>query len=130
MLDAQTWQDLVAAAETIASHAYAPYSNFKVGAALLTDDRIVYAGCNVENASYGLCLCAERAAIAQAVAAGKRNFAAIAIVTPGQTPGLPCGMCLQVMAEFCRELPILLVCAAGLQQQTQLSALLPTPFRL
>ncbi len=86
--------------------AYAPYSEFLVGAALLTADGKIYTGCNVENASYSLCCCAERTAIFKAVSEGEKNFIAIAIAggkTDGNTVCFPCGSCRQVMAEFCNE---------------------------
>ena len=91
--------DLIQHARRTAAQAYCPYSNFPVGAALLADDGRIFTGVNVENASYGLTLCAERAAFAGAIAAGARNFAAIAIV--GKSSPTPCGACRQVMAEFC-----------------------------
>ncbi len=110
-------------------NAYAPYSRFKVGAALLlADDRIV-TGCNVENASYGLALCAERNAMGAAVAQGSRDFVAIAVATQSSPPGPPCGLCLQTMVEFCEDLDVLLVNPKGEEVRTRLSKLLPKPFR-
>lgn len=91
---------LTAAAQT-ASNAHAPYSRYKVGAALLCSDGTVFAGCNVENASYGLTNCAERSALFSAISSGQRTFIAIAIVADGESVPLPCGACRQVMAEFC-----------------------------
>ena len=88
-------------------HAHAPYSKFFVGAALLTETGEIISGCNVENASYGLTICAERIAIGTAIAAGHRRFQALAIATPGGHP--PCGACRQFAAEFCDGLPILLI---------------------
>lgn len=87
-------------ARAMRKRAYAPYSKFTVGAALLGRSGTVYLGCNVENASYGLAICAERNAVAQAIARGERDFLAIAISGPGQEPVPPCGMCRQTLAEF------------------------------
>jgi cytidine deaminase len=99
--------ELMVAARAAREHAYAPYSAFAVGAALLCEDGSVVAGCNVENASYGLTMCAERAAVAAAVAQGKRRFIAIAVAGPieGATP--PCGGCRQVLSEFAPALRVL-----------------------
>lgn len=93
---------LIERARSAARRAYCPYSRFRVGAALLTSDGSVFSGCNVENASYGLTICAERSAISAAVSAGHRKFRAIAVVASGSKPPVPCGACLQVLAEFCR----------------------------
>ena len=102
-----TPQSLLNQALKAAKRAYAPYSQYEVGAAVLTTDGTVYTGCNVENASHGLTLCAERVAIAKAVADGHRKFAAIAIAAGVRTPASPCGACLQVLSEFCpTTLPI------------------------
>lgn len=108
--------------------AYAPYSRFRVGAALLTEDGSVITGCNIENASYGLCVCAERTAVGNAVAQGKRRFVAIAIATASSPPSPPCGMCRQVLAEFTEDLPILLVNPEGETTRTTLQALFPSGF--
>lgn len=91
---------LLRAARGMRKRAYAPYSNYTVGAALLGKSGKVYLGCNVENASYGLSLCAERSAVAQAIAAGEREFQAIGISAAGPEPVPPCGMCRQTLAEF------------------------------
>jgi cytidine deaminase len=99
--------ELVQAAIDVREKAYARYSNFLVGAAILATDGRIYTGCNVENASYGLTICAERAAVFNAVAAGQRQFELLAIATAGGAS--PCGACRQVLAEFAPELPILLV---------------------
>ena len=108
--------------------AYAPYSRFKVGAAVLADGQ-VFSGCNVENASYGLAICAERSAIVQAVAAGKRRVEAVAIATGTSPPTPPCGMCLQTFAEFGRwDMAVVLCGARGERVRTTLRALLPHGF--
>ena len=94
------WEPLVEAAWAAREHAYAPYSNFPVGAALLVEDGRIFAGCNVENLSYGLTNCAERVAIGAAVAAGARGFLAVVVVAETKEPISPCGACRQVLAEF------------------------------
>ncbi len=123
-------QALVAAARAVRQRAYAPYSGFKVGAALRRRDGRIFAGCNVENASFGAGICAERAALLQAVAAGTRvgELQALAIYTAAGTPTPPCGMCLQFLVEFARELPIHLAGPRRVET-VHLTALLPRPFR-
>jgi cytidine deaminase len=106
-MSAQVRDDLIRAAIEVRQRAYAKYSNFRVGAALLTADGQIFSGCNVENASYGLTTCAERAAVFNAVAAGHKQFQLLAIATTGGAT--PCGACRQVLAEFATDLPILLV---------------------
>lgn len=108
--------------------AYAPYSRFRVGAALLASDGSITEGCNVENASYPAGICAERAAIASAVARGVRDFTAIVIATEADQPTPPCGMCRQVMMEFSPQLEVLSVTRAGAHARWTMSDLLPEAF--
>ena len=119
---------LVAAARRARARAHAPYSRFKVGAAVLADGAI-HVGCNVENASYGLTTCAERNAVAAAVLAGARRIDAVVVVSGTSPPTPPCGACLQVLAEFGgASLPVLLVGARGAREQITLGELLPRAF--
>jgi len=127
------FDDLLTLARSAREQAYAPYSNFLVGAALLTRDGRRFSGCNVENASYGLCNCAERTALFSAVAAGCRpgDFAALAVIADTDNPVSPCGACRQVMSELCDDaMPVLLANLHGDTQQTTVSALLPGSFKL
>lgn len=118
---------LVEAARAARQHAYAPYSRFAVGCALEADDGRVFVGCNVENASYGLGICAERAAVFAAVSAGARQFRRAVVVTDAEPPAAPCGACRQVLAEFGRDLPVDGVGAARTVRWS-LAELLPVPF--
>jgi cytidine deaminase len=129
-MDAKTEDALIAAALAVRQRAYAPYSQFQVGAALLAASGETFLGCNVENASYGLTQCAERAALTAAVAAGQREFSLLAVATPGGIT--PCGACRQALAEFSPDLAILLVDADQHQRvaRTSLGQLLPFRFRL
>ncbi|MBS4174855.1 cytidine deaminase [Bacillus sp. FJAT-49736] len=109
--------------------AYVPYSSFKVGAALLTDDNKLYHGCNIENASYGLTNCAERTAIFKAVSEGDKQFKAIAIVGDTEGPVSPCGACRQVIAEFCdANTKVILANLRGDYVETSIDELLPGYF--
>lgn len=128
-----TLTDLLALARSACGQAYAPYSHFQVGAALLTRDGRRFSGCNVENASYGLCNCAERTALFSAVAAGCRpgDFVALAVIADTENPVSPCGACRQVMAELCDgAMPVLMANLSGDTQQTTVAALLPGSFKL
>lgn len=118
-------QDLVAAAIAARSRAYAPYSRFKVGAALLAEDGQIFTGCNVENISFGLTLCAERTALVTAIAAGVTRFSAIAIVADTTIAISPCGACRQVLAEFAPALEIFLSTLKGSPETHSLADLLP-----
>ena len=119
--------ELVAAARRAKRKAYAIYSNFRVGAALLTDDGSIFEGCNVENSSYGLTICAERNSVFRAVAEGKNRFRAIAISSDDAGFITPCGACRQVLAEFAPRLEIILTNAAGKKRVTTLDKLFPIP---
>jgi cytidine deaminase len=120
---------LLAAARAAREHAYAPFSDYAVGAAIRCEDGRIFTGCNVENRSFGLSLCAERAAVAAAVTAGARRFTALAVITPSEPPAAPCGLCRETLAEFCGpELEIHLGSAGGARRDTTLGALFPDPF--
>jgi len=120
--------ELVRLALEARARAYAPYSGFRVGAAVRAADGRVFCGANVENASYGLSVCAERAAVIAAVAAGARGLSAVAVASGTSPPVTPCGMCRQTLAEFARDLPITLVNEAGERVELTLAALLPRAF--
>ena len=119
---------LKAAAKAAASQAYAPYSKFRVGAAVLTDTGKIFSGCNVENASYGLCNCAERTAIFSAVAAGERKLKCVVVYTPTRTATAPCGACRQVIFEFGPSVRIVSICAGRDQIDGSIRSLLPAAF--
>lgn len=124
---------LLRAAATAAKKAHAPYSKFHVGSALLAADGRIFTGCNVENASYGLTICAERNAIFAAVAAGQKKFKAVAIVASGKQMPYPCGACRQVLAEFCGpDTKVYIAPIRDLKkyESTTLGALLPKTFSL
>jgi len=121
-------KELVRAAVEVLQRSYSPYSRFRVGAALLGEDGVVYTGTNVENASFGLSICAERSAVFKAVSAGVRSFRSLAIASETETPASPCGACRQVLLEFAPELPIVLVGNGGAIERTTLDALIPRPF--
>jgi cytidine deaminase len=122
------WEPLIEAARAAMQNAYAPYSKFHVGAALLSGDTII-SGCNVENASYGATICAERGAVMSAVAHGFKTFDACVVITRGPEPAHPCGMCRQVLYEFAPALPILLVSESnGARKLVTLAEILPGAF--
>lgn len=120
---------LIEQARTAQRAAYAPYSKYHVGCALETNDGTIFTGCNIENASYGATLCAERVAIFKAVSEGHRHFRRIVICTDSTTPAAPCGLCRQVMAEFFGpELEIILCGANETERRYTFAELLPHPF--
>jgi cytidine deaminase len=120
---------LISAARRAQAHAYAPYSNFHVGAALESAEGVVFLGCNVENASYGLTICAERAAVCAAVSAGVTRFRRAVVVSDVDPPAAPCGACRQVLAEFAdAALPIESRTPAGARVRHRLGDLLPEAF--
>lgn len=123
------WEPLVEAALKVRELAYAPYSSYRVGAALLADDGRTFIGCNVENAAFPVCLCAEQAAIGAAVASGSRSFVALVVATAGARPAPPCGMCRQALSELAADLPVLLVTPDGVREHWTLSKLLPGAFK-
>ena len=123
-------EQLLSEARAAKENSYSPYSNFKVGASVLADDGTVYTGTNIENASYGLSICAERVAIFNAISAGSRKIYSIAVSCPesdSESAMMPCGACLQVMSEFSTEKTTVLIDNVG---EFKLSDLLKKPFKL
>lgn len=121
---------LLQIAEAEMQYAYAPYSRFKVGAALLSKDGRIFTGCNIENSSYGLTICAERVALAKAVSEGYREFTAIAIASDAATKITPCGACLQMLNEFAPNLKVVTRFRGRKSASCPLKRLLPRGFRL
>jgi cytidine deaminase len=119
---------LVAAARAARDHASAPYSNFKVGAAILTRGGKIYTGCNVENATYALTVCAERVALLKALSEGEREFTTIAVVADTSAPTPPCGPCRQLLWEYCGDITVILADLTASKAQHRMSELLPLPF--
>jgi cytidine deaminase len=125
------WDSLIAEAGRARERAYAPYSGFKVGSAVLTEDGSIHAGCNVENRSFGATICAERVAIGSAVAKGTQKLSAVVVITETRPPAPPCGLCLQVLTEFGEpDLPIMLVSTSGERVERRLADLHPQPFEI
>jgi cytidine deaminase len=119
---------LIAAAKQARENAHAPYSNFRVGAALRANSGRIFGGCNVENATYGLTVCAERIAIFKAISEGERGFDAIAVSTDADTLTPPCGACRQIIWEFCGDVPVILSNLEGKTEIIQMRDLFPKPF--
>jgi cytidine deaminase len=116
------------AAKSARENAHAPFSNFKVGAALETSDGELIGGCNVENATYGLTVCAERVAIFKAVSEGKKRFTRVCVVTDSEKPTTPCGACRQLLWEFCRDVEVVMGNLKGVLLRKKMSELFPLPF--
>jgi cytidine deaminase len=119
---------LITAAKRSRENAHAPYSNFRVGAALRSSSGRIFGGCNVENATYGLTVCAERVAIFKAISEGERGFSSIAVVTDTEALTPPCGACRQLIWEFCGDIPVTLANLAGKRETLQMKELFPKPF--
>jgi len=126
--DGNSPESLAAAATDARTRAQARYSGFKVGAALETDDGAVIGGCNIENATYGLTLCAERVALVKALSEGRTRFSRIAVVADTDAPTPPCGPCRQLLWEYCGDIEVILANLHGITATLRLSALLPMPF--
>lgn len=121
-------EKLIEAANIARERAFAPYSNFKVGAAVETVDGEIFIGCNIESASYGLTVCAERVAIWKAVSEGKMEFKTIAVVVDTEELTPPCGVCRQIIWEFCHDIPVILANLKGESEVVQMRELLPRAF--
>lgn len=119
---------LIEAATEVRENSYAPYSKFKVGAAVSTPDGVIYTGCNVESASFGLTVCAERVAIWKAVSEGETKFSSIAVVADTEMLTPPCGVCRQIIWEFCGDVPVILANLHGHVESMLISELLPRAF--
>jgi cytidine deaminase len=119
---------LIASARAAREHASAPYSHFKVGAALLGRDGTIYTGCNVENATYALTVCAERVALLKAISEGARDFTTIAVVANTAAPTPPCGPCRQLLWEYCGDITVIMANLTHETARLRMSELLPLPF--
>jgi len=129
-ITSEKMNELVGAAKIVRENAHAPYSGFKVGAAIIAASGRIYTGCNVENASYGLTICAERSAIARAISSGERQILAIAVVADSPEPAAPCGACRQVLVEFAGDIPVILENLKGRRVIYSLNELMPHRFEL
>ncbi|MGD1104191.1 MAG: cytidine deaminase [Terriglobia bacterium] len=121
-------EELIARAVEVRENACAGYSHYKVGAALLASSGKVYTGCNVENSTYGLTVCAERVALWKALSEGERTFTQIAIVTSSEPPASPCGACRQLLWEFCGDIEVILANLQGFRKTLDLAEIFPRPF--
>ncbi|MCU1289323.1 MAG: cytidine deaminase [Acidobacteria bacterium] len=121
-------KDLIEKATKAREKAFAPFSKFKVGAALETEEGEIYTGCNIENASYGLTMCAERVAIFKAVSEGKTRFTRLAVVADTENLTPPCGACRQIIWEFCGDIPLFLANLSGETASFQMGEMLPKAF--
>lgn len=119
---------LVEAARRARANAVAPYSRFTVGAALLLDNGGIVTGCNIENATYGLTICAERVALVKALSDGHRTFTALAVAADAARPTPPCGACRQLLWEYCGDIPVVMANSREITMRTSLGVLLPEPF--
>jgi len=128
MAKEQMEPQLVSAAREVRERAYAPFSNFRVGAAVETADGRIYSGCNIESASYGLTVCAERVAIWKAISEGEKNLTRIAVVVDTEELTPPCGVCRQIIWEFCGDVPVTLANLHGKAETVQMKELLPRAF--
>ena len=128
MAKEQMEPQLVSAAREVRERAYAPFSNFRVGAAVETADGKIYSGCNIESASYGLTVCAERVAIWKAISEGEKNLTRIAVVVDTEELTPPCGVCRQIIWEFCGDVPVTLANLHGKTETVQMKELLPRAF--
>jgi cytidine deaminase len=126
--DVKIIEELISQARQVSNHAYVPYSHYPVGAAAYFTSGKIYTGCNVENASYGLTICAERNAICQAIAQGERQLVSIAIYVPQEVFATPCGACRQVMREFASDCSVVLINKQGVTKVLKLAQLLPDSF--
>jgi cytidine deaminase len=122
------YDQLISAARQARESAYAPFSNFRVGAALRATSGRIFGGCNVENATYGLTVCAERVAIFKAISEGERGFDAIAVITDTDSLTPPCGACRQIIWEFCGDVPVILGNLKGKTESIPMRTLFPKPF--
>jgi cytidine deaminase len=121
-------EELIARAAEVRENACAGYSHYKVGAALLASSGKVYTGCNVENSTYGLTVCAERVALWKALSEGEREFTHLVVVTSSEPPASPCGACRQLLWEFCGDIEVILANLQGFRQTLRLAEIFPRPF--